>query len=380
MAQKLEKYKSGSYRNQGDFSSFIPSAINMDWTWETPRINALLNRASSELGGLNTFAELVPDIDTYIMMHIQVEANKSNRIEGTNTTIEEDMMPIEDVNPEHRDDALEVSNYIKALNYGIDRIQKDDFPFTTRLLREIHKILLVGVRGEHKTPGEFRTSQNFIGGSMPSNAKYVPPAVPDMQEALGDFDKFMNRENDDLPVLVRLAMMHYQFETIHPFLDGNGRIGRIMIPLYLLSQKELAKPCFYISYYFEEHRQAYYEALQNVREKNDMVGWICFFLNASIETAQTAKQKFRLAVEQVNRYKEYLMSKRTGAESLRAVIRAMYSRPVAPVSLIMGATGLSAATVNNAVKVLTADHILQEMTGNRRNRIFVLTDYLRVFS
>ena len=380
MAQKLEKYKSGSYRNQGDFYSFIPSAINTDWTWETPKINSLLNRASSELGGLNTFAELVPDIDTYIMMHIQVEANKSNRIEGTNTTIEEDMMPIEDINPEHRDDAMEVGNYINALNYGIERIQKDDFPFTTRLLREIHKILLVGVRGEHKTPGELRTSQNFIGGSMPSNAKYVPPAVPDMQEALSDFDKFMNREDDDLPVLIRLAMMHYQFETIQPFLDGNGRIGRIMIPLYLLSKKELAKPCFYISYYFEEHRQEYYEALQNVREKNDMVSWICFFLKASIETAQTAKQKFRLAVDQVNRYKEYLMNKRTGADSLRAVIRAMYSRPVASVNQLMELTGLSFATVNIAVKTLTADHILQELTGNRRNRIFVLTDYLKVFS
>ena len=380
MALKLEKYKSGTYRNQGDFSSFIPSPINTDWTWETPKINSLLNRASSELGGLNSFAELVPDIDTYIMMHIKVEANKSNRIEGTNTTIEEDMMPIEDINPEHRDDALEVGNYIKALNYGIDRIQKDDFPFTTRLLREIHKILLVGVRGEHKTPGEFRTSQNFIGGSMPSNAKYVPPAVPDMQEALSDFDKFMNRENDDLPVLIRLAMMHYQFETIHPFLDGNGRIGRIMIPLYLLSQKELAKPCFYISYYFEEHRQEYYEALQNVREKNDMIGWICFFLRASIETAQTAKQKFRLAVEQVNWYKEYLMNKRTGADSLRTIIRAMYSQPVATVNQLIELTGLSAATVNNVVKILTMDQILLEMTGNRRNRIFVLKDYLRVFS
>lgn len=380
MAHKLEKYKSGAYRNQGDFSSFIPSPINTDWTWETPKVNALLNRASSELGGLNSFAELVPDIDTYIMMHIQVEANKSNRIEGTNTTIEEDMMPIEDVNPEHRDDALEVSNYITALNYGIKRIQEDDFPFTTRLLREIHAILLKGVRGEHKTPGEFRTSQNFIGGSMPSNARYVPPAVVDMQDALNDFDNFMNREGDNLPVLIRLAMLHYQFETIHPFLDGNGRIGRIMIPLYLLSQRELAKPCFYISYYFEEHRQEYYEALQNVREKNDMIGWICFFLTASIETAQTAKKKFRLAVEQVNRYKEYLMGKRSGADSLRSVIRAMYSQPVTTVSQLTFSTKLSPATINNAVKILTADHVLQELTGNRRNRIFVLKDYLRVFS
>lgn len=173
--------------------------------------------------------------------------------------------------------------------------------------------------------------------------------------------------------------MHYQFETIHPFLDGNGRIGRIMIPLFLLSKKELAKPCFYISYYFEEHRQEYYEALQNVRDKNDMIGWIPFFLTASIETAQTAKIKFRLAVEQVNRYKEYIMTKRSSVESLRKIIRIMYSQPVATVNYLVLKSGLSSATINNAVKTLTADHILYETTGNKRNRIFVLKDYIRVF-
>ena len=379
MANRIERFRSGTYRDQGDFKSFIPAPINADWTWESPRINILLDRANKELGGLNAYAELVPDIDTYIRMHIQVEANKSNRIEGTNTTIEEDMMPIEDIDPERRDDAQEVGNYIQALNYGIRRIQEDDFPFTTRLLRELHERLLVGVRGEHKTPGEFRKSQNFIGGTMPSNARYVPPAVPDMIEALGDFDKFMNREDDNLPVLIRLAMMHYQFESIHPFLDGNGRIGRLMIPLYLLSQKELAKPCFYISYYFEEHRNTYYEALQNVRVRNDMVGWICFFLEASIDTAKTAKQKFKMAVKQVDHYRDYLMEKRTATDSLRQVIQAMYSQPVATVGQLTEMTKLAPATVNNVVRILTADKVLTEITGNRRNRVFVLYDYLRVF-
>lgn len=374
----IEKFKAGSYRNQGDFKSFIPSPICEDWKWSDRRMNHLLAEANKELGTLNAYSELVPDIDTYIRMHIQVEANKSNRIEGTNTSIEEDMMHIEDIDPERRDDAQEVNNYIAAMNHGIKRIQEDGFPFTTRLMREMHEILLQGVRGEHKTPGEFRTSQNFIGGTMPENAVYVPPAVPDMNGLLSDFDRFMNRD-DDLPTLVRVAMIHYQFETIHPFLDGNGRIGRLSIPLFLLAQKELSKPCFYISDYFEQHRTEYYDALQNVRLKNDMLGWLCFFLQASIQTAQTAKKKFRNAIQQVKTYDGYLARKRTSTESLTKIIGEMYSKPVATVNDLVALTGLSGQTVNTCMSILCQDNIVQEITGNRRNRVFSLYDYINVF-
>lgn len=375
---RLENYKSGTYRDQGDFKSFCPSFINKMWTWEDSELNFLLSEADKGLGGLNTYSELMPDIDVYIRMHIRTEANKSNRIEGTNTSIEEDMMSMEDISPEKRDDVQEVNNYVNAMNHGIKRIMEDDFPFTSRLMAEMHEILLQGVRGEHKTPGEFRRSQNFIGGSMPSNAIYVPPSIVDMPDLIGDLDKFINMV-DGMPELIKIAIVHYQFETIHPFLDGNGRIGRLLVPLYLLSKEELEKPCFYISDYFERNRTDYYDHLQNVRLKNDMIGWVKFFLQASIETAQSAKIKFKNAVKQVETYRNYLIAKKTSTDSLQRIITAMYSQPVATVSQLSELTGLTIQAVNNTVKTLCDDRILSELTGNKRNRIFALTDYINVF-
>ena len=377
--KNLEEFEAGSYRNQGDFNSFIPSAVNDTWVWHSPIVNTLLSEASKELGGLNSYSELIPNIDIYIYMHIRVEANKSNRIEGTHTSVEEDMMSPEDLLPEKRDDVMEVNNYIRAMNYGIERITKDEFPFSSRLIRELHAILLHGVRGAHKTPGEFRMSQNFIGGTMPSNAVYVPPAACDLNDAMNDFDKFMNNM-DGMPTLIRLAIMHYQFETIHPFLDGNGRMGRLMIPLFLLSKKELSKPCFYISDYFEKHRIEYYDALQRARLNNDLIGWVCFFLRASIDTAKTAKDKFRAALKQVQKYNDYLAAKKTAPETLKRIIQCMYVEPVASVARLSELTGLTVQTINKAVKVLLLDGILVELTGNSRKRIFAMYDYIRVFS
>jgi len=374
----LEDYQSGRYRDQGDFKSFIPTTINNQWTWEDGELNFLLAQANKELGGLNIYSEMIPDIDIYIKMHIRVEANKSNRIEGTKTSIQEDMMGVEDVQPEKRDDVQEISNYVEAMNYGITRILNDGFPFTSRLLCEMHAILLQGVRGEHKTPGEFRRSQNFIGGTMPSNAVYVPPSMIDMPELMGDLDKFMNLV-EGMPELVKIAMIHYQLESIHPFLDGNGRIGRLTVPLYLLSKKELQAPCFYISDYFERNRQEYYDRLQNVRLNNDMIGWIKFFLRASIETARSARVKFKGAVDQVNFYRDYLMKKRGSTESLGKVLRAMYKEPVISVNELCSLCELSVQTINTCVKTLQNDHIIEEITGKRRNRIFILRDYIRVF-
>lgn len=375
---KIEDFKSGEYRNQGDFKSFIPSKINDLWTWESHEINFLLAQASKELGALNSYSELVPDIDIYIRMHIQVEANRSNRIEGTMTSVEEDLLPPEDLQPEKRDDAAEVNNYIKAMNYGIKRIVDDDFPLASRLIRELHAILLEGVRGDHKTPGEFRMSQNFIGGSMPSNAVYVPPAVCDLDEAMNDFDKFINSHND-VPSLIRLAILHYQFETIHPFLDGNGRIGRLLIPLYLLASKELVKPCFYISEFFESHRTEYYDSLQRARLHNDLKGWVCFFLKASIATSAAAKEKFRLAVVQVQKYKDYLMDKKTSASSLKTILEAMYKTPVTSATQLSNSTGLSFSTVARAIKILEEDKIIFKYSEGNKNRIYVLKEYLEIF-
>jgi Fic family protein len=375
--QTIEKFVAGSYRDHKDFKSFMPSRINVDWTWSDRRLNYLLAEANKALGGLNMYAELLPDIDTYITMHIATEANKSSRIEGTRTSLEEDMMPLDDLDPEKRDDGREVRNYIRALNKGIQRIVEDDFPFSSRLLKELHEELMEGVRGKHKTPGEFRRSQNFLGGSMPSNAIFVPPAVIDLADAMSDFEKFANQD-DDLPELIRISILHYQFETIHPFLDGNGRMGRLMIPLYLLSRNELSKPGFYISDYFEQHRTEYYDALQNVRIQNDLLGWICFFLEASAYTAKTAKEKFARAVLLVNEYTERLAVKKT-MESAFVVLKAMYKKPVSYVSRLVEQTGLTAPTVRSAIRALQSADIVRELTHGKRNRIYCLHEYLKVF-
>ena len=375
----VESFLSGKYRNNGDFKSFIPSPINDTWVWSSSEINALLSQADRELGALSTYSELIPDLDIYIRMHIRVEANKSNRIEGTKTSIEEDMLPKENLVSEKRDDVQEIENYIKAMDYGVKRIIDDDFPFSSRFLRELHQILLQGVRGEYKTPGEFRRSQNFIGGSKPSDAVYVPPSIADLDAAMEDFDRFANR-NDDLPVLIRLAIMHYQFETIHPFLDGNGRIGRLMIPLYLLSRNILGKPCFYISDYFETHRSEYYAALQDTRVRNDMERWICFFLRASIATARKAKDTFNRVLRLVDKYSRYIAETKSMHTTISSIIREMYSRPIASVAILSEMTGIGVTIVNSAVNTLVADGVLSEITGGKRNRVFMLTEYMEIFS
>lgn len=210
--------------------------------------------------------------------------------------MEEDLLDVTDINPEKRDDWEEVQNYVKATNYGVERI-RNGFPVCTRLIREIHEILMQGVRGEYKTPGEFRISQNWIGGSMPSTAVYIPPPHTEVTECLSDFEKFINNEEIDTPDLIKSAILHYQFESIHPFLDGNGRIGRLLIPLYIQSKGMLEKSCLYISDYIERNKDTYYDMLTRVRTNNDMIGWIKFFLEAVIETSKTAKEKFRNVVE-----------------------------------------------------------------------------------
>ena len=205
---EIEVYKSGIYENHKDYKSFLPSKINYQWEWNNPKLNVLLEEANIEIGNLKSYSELIPNIDLYIKMHIKMEANKSNRIEGTQTSIEEELMPIMEVSPEKRNDVREVQNYIDALQYSVDKIIKEDFPLSSRLIKEIHKELMKGVRGERKTPGEYRISQNWIGGSMPSNAVYVPPAHIHIQDLISDMEKFIHNDNVFIPKLIRIAMIH----------------------------------------------------------------------------------------------------------------------------------------------------------------------------
>ena len=376
---KLENYQAGDYSDQGGYSSFVPALIDVPWEWSDTSLNMLLERASAAIGGLNSFAELIPNIDVYIKMHIRTEANKSSKIEGTKTTIEEDLMRVEDVAPEKRDDHIEVSNYVKALEHGISRITNDHFPLCLRLIREIHEILMSSARGEHKAPGEFRRSQNWIGGSKPSSAHFVPPSVPDMELALSDFEKFLNNDSYNVPHLIKAAIAHYQFETIHPFLDGNGRVGRLIIPLYLLSKGVISKPCFYISDYFESNREYYYIGLDKPRKDNDLGHWLKFFLSAAIDTAESAKEKFGAAVHIVQELNKRATNIKGRPENVLAILDAFYMEPMLGIKEICEKTGLIQQTVSNIVSDMNKKEILTESARLSRNRMYVLKDYVDAF-
>lgn len=375
---KLEEYKSGEYVKMDDYKAFIPSKINFNWGWDDTKLDKLLAEANRQIGELNAYSLLIPNVDLYIKMHVKIEANKSSRIEGTRTTVEEDLLDVTDINPEKRDDWEEVQNYVKATNYGIERI-RDGFPVCTRLIREIHEILMQGVRGEYKTPGEFRVSQNWIGGSMPSTAVYVPPPHTEVTECLSDFEKFINNEEIDTPDLIKIAILHYQFESIHPFLDGNGRIGRLLIPLYIQSKGMLEKSCLYISDYIERNKDTYYDMLTRVRTNNDMIGWIKFFLEAVIETSKTAKEKFRNVVELTMEMDKLIMELPVKPENAKKVIDLLYDEPVLTRNKMSEITGIKLTTINGIVNALLDKGIITETTGYSRNQIFAFEKYINLF-
>ena len=379
---KLEEYKSGEYVKMNDYKAFIPSKINYNWGWDDTKLDKLLAEANRQIGELNAYSLLIPNVDLYIKMHVKIEANKSSRIEGTRTTVEEDLLDVTDINPEKRDDWEEVQNYVKATNYGVERI-KNGFPVCTRLIRELHKILMQGVRGEHKTPGEFRTSQNWIGGSMPSNAVYVPPPHTEIAECLTDFEKFINNEEIDTPDLIKIAILHYQFESIHPFLDGNGRIGRLLIPLYIQSKGMLDKSCLYISDYIERnkdtYKDTYYDMLTRVRTHNDMIAWIKFFLEAVIETSKTAKEKFRNVVELTMEMDKVIVNLPVKSDNVKKVIDVLYNEPVINRKKLCDITKIKEGTIKNIINCLLENNIIVETTGYSRNQIFTFQKYTDLF-
>ncbi|MEI3435481.1 MAG: Fic family protein [Clostridia bacterium] len=375
---KLEEYKSGKYVKMNDYKAFIPSKINYNWGWDDTKLDKLLAEANRQIGELNAYSLLIPNVDLYIKMHVKIEANKSSRIEGTRTTVEEDLLDVSDINPEKRDDWEEVQNYVKATNYGVARI-KEGFPVCTRLIREIHEILMQGVRGEHKTPGEFRISQNWIGGSMPSTAVYVPPPHTEIAECLSDFEKFINNEEIDTPDLVKIAILHYQFESIHPFLDGNGRIGRLLIPLYIQSKGMLEKSCLYISDYIERNKDTYYDMLTRVRTHNDMIGWIKFFLEAVIETSKTAKEKFRKVVELTVEMDKIIVNLPVKSDNAKKVINVLYNEPIINRKKLCNITKIKEGTIKNIINCLLENDIIVETTGYSRNQIFTFQKYTDLF-
>jgi Fic family protein len=374
---KLEDFKAGSSRQQFQYQSFTPTSANHVWYWEDPQINTLLESATRNLSELNAFSLLVPDVDLYIQMHIVKEANTSSRIEGTRTQMDEAVMDQEQIDPEKRDDWQEVQNYIQAMNEALDELSR--LPLSNRLLKKTHAILLRGVRGEHKIPGEFRRSQNWIGGTNLKDAIYIPPGHDEVSELMADLEKFWHNDKIEVPHLIRIAISHYQFETIHPFLDGNGRIGRLLITLYLVSKGFLNKPSLYLSDFFERNRVAYYDSLTAVRISDNMIQWVKFFLTAIIKTAEKGQQTFRDILDLRDEMAGKIVSLGRKAENARKLIIHLYRKPVLSGSAAPKLLGVTPRAANALINDLERLDVLKEITGFKRNRVYVFEEYLRLF-
>ncbi|MBF0275924.1 MAG: Fic family protein, partial [Nitrospinae bacterium] len=264
----IKNFKAGSLKKGYKYSYFLPEKINHSFYWTDETINELLETASLKLGELNSFSRFVPDTDIFIRMHVVKEAVLSSRIEGTQTNIEEALIEEKNIVPEKRDEWQEVNNYVLAMNMAIEKLRA--MPLSNRLIKEAHKTLLSSVRGKHKRPGEFRTSQNWIGGASLADAVFIPPAHTELPDLLSDLELFLHNTEIKIPHLIRIAIAHYQFETIHPFLDGNGRVGRLLITLYLVGGGVLEKPLLYLSDFFEKNKGLYYDNLTMTRTKNDL--------------------------------------------------------------------------------------------------------------
>jgi Fic family protein len=375
----LEQFTAGVYTQQYQYRSFVPSRLNMEWTWSDPSVNTLLANANLKLGELNAFSSHIPDIDIFIRMHVAKEATTSSRIEGTRTELGDVIMKKQNVDSEKRDDWQEVQNYIKAMNYAIRRLAK--VPISTRLLKETHKILMAGVRGKGKLPGEYRKSQNWIGGATIQDAVFIPPHHHEVPALMGDLENFLHNKQIQLPDLVRIAMAHYQFETIHPFLDGNGRLGRLLITLYLVSNNILSKPTLYLSAYFEKHKSLYFDNLVRVRTSNDFLQWIKFFLVAVAETSKEGIATFK-AILALREDCEGRRLRKLGRKLPRAhqLLTCLYRTPTVTATQVGTLLDVSPATANSLLTDFVRLGILQEMTGGKRNRIFTFREYLGLFA
>ena len=374
----IPDYRAGRFEQQLEYRSFLPERVHHEWIIADPDVLQVLGRADRALGELNAFAQLIPDIDFFIAMYVAKEATQSSRIEGTQTNIEDAFKEAADLDPEQRDDWSEVQNYIQAINYAVGRL--DELPLSNRLLRETHAILLQGVRGEHKRPGEFRVSQNWIGVSL-RNAAFVPPHHDRVPELMADIERLLHDQEIKVPPLVRIAIAHYQFETVHPFLDGNGRLGRLMISLFLASEGLLARPALYLSDYFERNKTAYVDHLMAVREGNHMRDWLVFFLHGVEETARDSAAVFRSILVLKERIEREVLPRFSTRrqEAVHTLMRRLYARPIVDVK---GAASIIGSTTNTAsalINDLVAHDVLEEITGQRRNRLFMFRDYVALF-
>jgi len=330
------------------------------------------------LGQLNASSQLVPNVDFFIRMHITKEATQSSRIEGTQTNMEDALLDEQDVDPEKRDDWGEVQNYIRAINVAIASLK--DLPLSNRLLKDTHKTLMQGVRGEGKLPGEFRSSQNWIGVSL-KNAVFVPPHHEELGELMSDLEKFIHNEELHIPHLIKIGIAHYQFETIHPFLDGNSRLGRLMIALYFADFGLLDKPALYLSDYFERNKIEYIDRLMAVRQSNQIKQWLIFFLHGIRETAESSIQVFKDILKLKERLEREVLPRFSTRrqENAQTLMQYLYKSPILDIKRVSRLLGLKPNTASTLVNDFVKYGVLVELTGKQRNRMYLFRDYFVIF-
>lgn len=361
--------------------AFVPAPLPphppIDWTQE---LRNKFDQALLALGRLDSVSTLLPDTSLFLYMYVRKEAVLSSMIEGTQSSLSDLLLFELDQEPGvPLDDVREVSNYVASLDHGL-RLLEEGLPLSLRLFREIHGVLLTKGRGSSQTPGEFRRSQNWVGGTRPGNAAFVPPPAEEVLECMSKLELFLHDQPEPTPVLVKVALAHVQFETIHPFLDGNGRLGRLLITLLLCEQKVLREPMLYLSLYFKTHRQYYYELLNNVRMTGDWEAWLDFFAEAVIVTATQAVETAQQLLDLSNQDRDKISGLGRAAASTLQVHRALMEHPIATSGSLVEKTGITPATVNRALGHLEQLGVVKELTAQKRNRLFSYAGYIEIMN
>jgi len=381
MKRELQGYYATISTAGENVQAFVPAPLPpkppIDWT---PGLRDKFDQALMALGRLDSASLLLPDTLLFLYMYVRKEAVLSSMIEGTQSSISDLLLfELDQVPGVPLDDVREVSNYVAALDYGLSRLA-EGFPLSLRLFKEIHGILLAKGRGSRKGPGEFRRSQNWIGGTRPGNAAFVPPPPEKVPECMGDFELFLHDRPEHTPALLKAALAHVQFETIHPFLDGNGRLGRLLIALLLCEQRVLREPMLYLSLYFKTHRHYYYERLNDVRLSGNWEAWLDFFSEAVIFTTNQAVDTIRQLHDLSNGDRDKIRGLGRASASALQIHRALLERPIATAGWLAKKTAISPATVNKCLNRLERLGIAGELTGRKRDRIFSYTRYIEIMN